>query len=88
MIDDASCVLILIKVDYKDAEMKAVQDREECKIEAMKQKMKDQEKENQSKVIKLQMEVHASDLSTCVRVSSYSSTPKPLLISPFTFIPT
>lgn len=50
------------KVDSKDAEMKAALNREECRIEAMKQKMKDQEKENQSNVIKLQMEVHTADL--------------------------
>lgn len=53
-----------LKVDSKDAEMKVALDREELKIEVMKQKMKDQEKKHQSEVIKLQVEVHISDLSS------------------------
>ncbi|XP_053504828.1 coiled-coil domain-containing protein 152-like [Ictalurus furcatus] len=47
------------KLESKDVEMKAALDREERAIEAMRQKMKDQEKEKQSEVIKLQMEFSA-----------------------------
>lgn len=53
-----------LKVDSKDVEIKAALDREESVIRAMKQKMKDQEKENQSEVIKLQMEVYTSDFTS------------------------
>ncbi|KAF4077573.1 hypothetical protein AMELA_G00209510 [Ameiurus melas] len=47
------------KLESKDVEMKAALDREERAIEAMRQKMKDEEKEKQSEVIKLQMEFSA-----------------------------
>lgn len=53
-----------LKVEVKDVEMKVALDREEHAMEAMKRKMKDQEKEKQSEVIKLQMEVHTSDVSS------------------------
>lgn len=51
-------------MEFKDVEMKAALDREEHMMEAMRQKMKDQEKEKQSQVIKLQMEVYTSDVSS------------------------
>ncbi|TSX03290.1 Growth hormone receptor [Bagarius yarrelli] len=47
------------KLDSKDAEIKAVLDREEQALEGMRRKMKDQEKEKQSELIKLQMEFSA-----------------------------
>ncbi|XP_060791913.1 coiled-coil domain-containing protein 152-like [Neoarius graeffei] len=47
------------KLEVKDVEMKVALDREEHAMEAMKRKMKDQEKEKQSEVIKLQMEFSA-----------------------------
>lgn len=55
IIDVACCVLL--QVEAKDAEMKAVLDKKEKAIEAMRLKMKDQEKAKQSEIIKLQMEV-------------------------------
>ncbi|GAA6101642.1 coiled-coil domain-containing protein 152 [Tachysurus ichikawai] len=47
------------KLEAKDAEMKAVLDKKEKAIEAMRLKMKDQEKAKQSEIIKLQMEFSA-----------------------------
>ncbi|KAF5903734.1 coiled-coil domain-containing protein, partial [Clarias magur] len=47
------------KLESKDVEMKAILDKEERVIEAMRQKMKDQEKDKQSEVIKLKMEFSA-----------------------------
>lgn len=63
MIIDDFAYCVHLKVESKDVEMKAALDREERAIEAMRQKMKDQEKEKQSEVIKLQMEVYTSDIS-------------------------
>lgn len=53
-----------LKVESKNVEMKANLDKKECVIEAMRQKMKDQEKEKQSEGLKLQMEVCKSDASS------------------------
>lgn len=77
-------------MEAKDAEIKAVLDREEKAIEAMTQKMKDQEKAKQSEVIKMQMEVFQSEVSAvqvlwCWVIVSLS---KPLLIAQFSIIPT
>ncbi|KAM9451369.1 coiled-coil domain-containing protein 152 isoform 2-T2 [Clarias gariepinus] len=47
------------KLESKNVEMKAILDKKECVIEAMRQKMKDQEKEKQSEGLKLQMEFSA-----------------------------
>ncbi|XP_046723567.1 coiled-coil domain-containing protein 152-like [Silurus meridionalis] len=47
------------KLESKDAEIKEILDREQSAIKAMRQEMKDQEKEKQSEVIKLQMEFGA-----------------------------
>lgn len=50
-------------MESKDAEIKAVLDREELTIETMRQKMKEQGKEKQSELIKLQMEVYTHVVS-------------------------
>ncbi|KAB5549027.1 hypothetical protein PHYPO_G00062510 [Pangasianodon hypophthalmus] len=47
------------KLESKDVEIKEALDREERAKEAMRRKMKDQEKEKQSEVLKLQMEFSA-----------------------------
>lgn len=61
IIDDVTSCDYL-KVDSKDVEMKAALDRGEHAVEEMRRKMKDQEKENRSEVIKLQMEVYTSSV--------------------------
>lgn len=48
----------LVKVKSKDVEVKEALERKENAFEDMKRKMKDQEKQRQSEIIKLQMEVH------------------------------
>lgn len=47
----------LFPVDAKEAEMKELLQEKDLNVEEMKKKLKDQEKQRQSELLKLQMEV-------------------------------
>lgn len=47
----------MLVVDSKDAEMQAALDRKDDMLEEIRKKIKEQQKDKQSEIIKLQMEV-------------------------------
>lgn len=53
-----SYVVFLYAVEAKDAELKEALERKESDMAEMRRRMRDQERERQSEILKLQMEVY------------------------------
>lgn len=53
-----SYVVFLYAVEAKDAELKEALERKESDMAEMRRRMRDQEREGQSEILKLQMEVY------------------------------